>query len=255
MTRRTRYILAATGLCVAAAVLLPRVPQPLDYHDFADHRAVAGVVNFFDVASNVGFLLVGLAGLVVVARPRTVFAAASERVPYAVFFVGMVLTAIGSAYYHLAPNNERLFWDRLPMVIAFMSLLAAQVVDRYDVRVGLALLPPLLLVGIASVLYWRTTERAGAGNVLPYAILQAYAVGILLLIALSQPSRYTRGGEVYWVFAGYVLAKVFETLDRSFFDLGHLLSGHTLKHLAAAVAGLFVCHMLLRRSLCAPSLA
>jgi hypothetical protein len=132
--------------------------------------------------------------LVVVARPRTVFAAASERVPYAVFFVGMVLTAIGSAYYHLAPNNERLFWDRLPMVIAFMSLLAAQVVDRHDVRVGLALLPPLLLVGIASVLYWRTTERAGVGNVLPYAILQAYAVGILLLIALSQPSRYTRGG-------------------------------------------------------------
>jgi hypothetical protein len=252
VTRRTLYILAVTALCVAAAVLLPPVPQPVDYHDFADHRAVAGVANFFDVASNVGFLVVGVAGLVVVARPRTVFAAAGERLPYAVFFVGMVLTAIGSAYYHLAPNNERLFWDRLPMVIAFMSLLAAQVVDRYDVRAGLALLLPLLVVGIASVLYWRATERAGDGNVLPYAILQAYAVGILLLIALSQPSRYTHGGDVYWVFAGYVIAKVFETLDRSFFDLGHLVSGHTLKHLAAAVAGLFVCHMLLYRSLRAP---
>jgi len=252
VTRRTQYVLAATALSVAAALVLPRIPQPADYHDFADHRAVACVANFFDVASNLGFLIVGLAGLVVVARPATSFEQRGERWPYAVFFVGMVLTALGSAYYHLAPDNERLFWDRLPMAVAFMSLLAAQVVDRFGVRAGLALLVPLLLVGAASVVYWRATERAGDGNVLPYAILQAYSVGILLVIALWHPSRYTRGNDVYWGFAGYVIAKAFELLDRPLFDLGHLVSGHTLKHLAAAVAGWFVCRMLSRRSLCAP---
>jgi hypothetical protein len=164
-----------------------------------------------------------------------------------VFFVGVLLTAAGSAYYHLAPDNQRLFWDRLPMTIAFMALIAAQVADRISVRMGLVLLIPLLAVGLASVLYWRATEQAGAGNVVPYGVLQAYSVVMLLLIALSQPSRYTRGSDVYWVFAAYVAAKLFELLDAQVLGLGHLVSGHTLKHVAAAVGGLVVCRMLLLR--------
>lgn len=78
--------------------------------------------------------------------------------------MGLLLTAAGSAYYHLLPDNERLFWDRLPMTIAFMSLIVAQIVDRISVRAGLALLAPMLLVGVASVVYWLATERAGAGT-------------------------------------------------------------------------------------------
>lgn len=253
MTGRAGYIIGLTALSVVAALLLPAVPQPVEYHDFADHRTLLGVANFLDVASNLGFLLAGIAGIAVTFRSRTGFEADSERWPYAVFFAGMLLTAAGSAYYHLVPGNERLFWDRLPMTVAFMSLLAAQVVDRFSVRAGLALLLPLLVVGAASVLYWRATERAGAGNLVPYAMLQAYAVVVLLLIA-RQPSRYTRGNDLYWVFAGYVIAKVFETLDREFLAAGNLVSGHTLKHLAAAVAGWVVCRMLvLRRPIVAAS--
>ncbi|MDX2165461.1 MAG: hypothetical protein SF182_00290 [Deltaproteobacteria bacterium] len=249
LTRRTILVIAVTALCLATALLLPGVPQPLEYHDFADHRAAYGIANFLDVTSNLGFLAAGLAGLVVCVLPTTCFERAAERWPYALCFVGMLLTALGSAYYHLAPDNERLFWDRLPMTIAFMSLVAAQIVDRINVRAGLALLIPLVLIGIASVVYWRASERAGAGNVLPYALLQAYAVAILLVIALSHESRYTRGSDVYWVFGGYILAKLFETFDRPLFALGQAVSGHTLKHLAAAVAGLVVCHMLRRRTL------
>ena len=247
MARRTPYIVALTAVFLVAAFLLPPTPQPLDYHDFADHRALFGIANFLDVASNLGFLLVALAGLAVVFRPRTAFAASSERWPYAVFFVGMLLTAAGSAYYHLAPDNARLFWDRLPMTVAFMALVAAQIVDRIDRRLGLVLLVPLLAVGAASVISWRATEEAGAGNVVPYGMLQAYAVLILLVIALLQPSRYTRGADIYWVFAAYVLAKLFELLDKPLLAVGHLVSGHTLKHIAAAVGGYMVCRMLLRR--------
>lgn len=249
MANRTRYIVGFTVLSVLAAFLLPAMPQPVSYHDFADHRELLGVANFLDVASNAAFVLAGLAGIAIVLRPRTAFASNSERWPYAVFFVGMVLTGLGSAYYHLAPDNERLFWDRLPMTIAFMSLIAAQVVDRINIRAGLALLVPMLLVGAASVLYWIATERAGAGNVIPYAVLQGYSVVILFLMAVLQPSRYTRGNDIYWVFAGYVLAKLLETFDRGVFGLGHVASGHSLKHLAAAAAGLVVCRMLWLRRL------
>jgi hypothetical protein len=247
LPKRAWFVIAFTVLSAAAAVLLPAMPQPAAYHDFADHRVMLGIANFLDVASNVGFLLAGIAGLVIVARPRTQFTVGAERLPYAIFFAGLLLTAAGSAYYHLVPDNERLFWDRLPMTIAFMALVAAQVVDRIKVRAGLALLVPMLLVGVASVLYWRATERAGAGNVVPYGVLQAYAVVILLMITWLHPSRYTRGGDMYWVFAAYVAAKVLEHFDVEILAIGNLVSGHTLKHLVAAGAGIVVCRMLMVR--------
>lgn len=249
MGSRAWYVAGFTLLALLAALLLPAMPQPASYHDFADHRAMVSIANFLDVASNLAFVLAGLAGLAVVLRPRTLFVHPVERLPYAIFFIGIVLTGIGSAYYHLVPDNERLYWDRLPMTIAFMSLLAAQVVDRIDTRLGIGLLVPMLLVGAASVVYWRATERAGAGNVIPYAVLQGYSTIVLLLLARLHPSRYTHGNDLYWVFAGYVLAKVFEALDRPIYELGHVISGHSLKHLAAAVAGLFVARMLFRRGL------
>jgi len=247
MNKRSWTIVALTALSIAGAFFLPAIPQPPAYHDFADARPMLGVPNFLDVASNVAFLLVGVAGLVVAVRPRTRFRVGAERVLYAVFFVGMILTAAGSAYYHLWPDNETLFWDRLPMTISFMALVAAQVAERISLRAGVALLLPMLLVGTGSVVYWRATERAGAGNVTPYGILQAFSVVVLLVIA-TLPSRYTRAGDVYWVFAAYVTAKVLEALDWQILEIGHVVSGHTLKHVAAALAGYAVLRMVALRS-------
>jgi hypothetical protein len=247
MRKRTWMIVALAGLAVAAAFLLPAMPQPPAYHDFADSRPMLGVANFLDVTSNAAFLLVGLAGLVVAFRPRTRFGSHAERLLYAVFFVGMVLTAGGSAYYHLAPDNETLFWDRLPMTISFMALVAAQVAERISLRAGVLLVVPMLLVGAGSVVYWRETERAGAGNVTPYGILQAFSVLVMLVMAML-PSRYTRANDVFLVFAAYVAAKILEALDWQVLETLQVVSGHTLKHLAAALAGYFVLRMLALRS-------
>ncbi len=249
MKGRTLWFIAFTVLSLVAAFLLPAVRQPLDYHDFADDRHALGIENFLDVVSNAGFLIAGLWGFFIILGRPTRFASASEHWPYTVFFLGLVLTALGSGYYHLAPDNESLFWDRLPMTIAFMGLVSSQIVDRISVRAGLFLLLPLLLLGVASVVYWRATERMGAGNVMPYAILQGYAVIVLLLLAILNPSRYTRGNDIYWVFGWYMLSKLLETFDTEVLALNHVISGHTLKHFAAAAAGFTVCYMLLHRTL------
>lgn len=211
-----------------------------------------GIHNFLDVLSNLGFLISGLAGLVIVFGGRGSFEFRCERWPYAVFFLGVLLTAVESGYYHLAPDNESLVWDRLPMTIAFMGLVSSQIVDRINIRAGLVLLVPMLLVGSASVIYWWATERAGVGNVLPYGILQGYSVVLVLLLALLSPSRYTRGNDLYWVFGWYVLSKLLETFDAQVLALGGVVSGHTLKHLAAALAGFTVCFLLTQRTLIAP---
>jgi hypothetical protein len=249
MNHRTAFLIGITVAAVALALLLPAMPQPLAYHDFADRREAYGIENFLDVTSNLAFTLAGLAGLVTVLRPRTCFARPAERWPYLVFAVGVLLTGAGSCYYHLEPNNESLFWDRLPMAISFMSLIAAQVVDRVDARAGLLALAPMLLVGVATVVYWIATERAGRGNVVPYAVLQAYAVVVLLKLAVFHPSRYTHANAIYAVFVGYVLAKVFEHFDAQILELTGVVSGHTLKHVAAGIAGLPVVYMLWRRRL------
>jgi hypothetical protein len=251
MPRRTWLIVGLAVVAIFAAFLLPAMPQPPAYHDFADSRPMFGVANFLDVSSNAAFLLVGAAGIWIALRPRTRLATGAERLLYVVFFVGMVLTAAGSAYYHLAPDNETLFWDRVPMTISFMALVAAQVAERISLRAGVILLPPMLLVGVGSVVYWRETERAGAGNVTPYGILQAFSVLVMLLIAML-PSRYTRANDVYKVFAAYVAAKILEALDWQIYGVTGV-SGHTLKHLAAALAGYFVLRMIASRSPVAPS--
>jgi hypothetical protein len=252
MKTRHALLVGMTLLALALALFLPAMPQPLAYHDFADKREAYGIENFLDVTSNLAFTLAGLAGLVAVLRRRTCFEQPAERWPYLVFAVGVLLTGAGSCYYHLEPNNETLFWDRLPMTISFMSLIAAQIVDRVDVRAGLVALVPMLLVGVLTAVYWIVTERQGRGNVMPYGVLQAWAVLVLLKLVVFHPSRYTHGHLIYAVFAGYALAKVFEHFDREIFELTGVVSGHTLKHVAAGVAGLPVVWMLWKRELAAP---
>ena len=179
------------------------MPQPLAYHDFADKREAYRIENFLDVGSNLAFALAGGVGLLLVLRPRTCFASPAERWPYLVFCIGVLLTAAGSCYHHLEPNNETLFWDRLPMTIAFMGLISAQIVDRINVRAGPLALVPMLLIGVGTVVCWIVTERQGRGNVIPYVVLQAYAAIVLLKLAAMHPSRYTHGNAIYAVFAGY----------------------------------------------------
>jgi hypothetical protein len=244
----TVAFVAFTLACVAAAFLLPAMPQPIAYHDFVDDRTLWGIPHFKNVVSNLAFVVAGAAGFAVMARSPAAFVGPAERWPYYVFFAGLVLTGIGSAYYHLEPNNETLFWDRVPMTIAFAGLVAGQIAERLSPRVGVALLTPMLAIGAASVIYWRATERAGAGNVLPYAILQAYTMAGVLLLAFTHPSRYTRGNDIYWVFAAYLAAKVTETFDAEFWEwTAGVISGHTLKHYFAALAGVIVCLTLARR--------
>jgi hypothetical protein len=187
-------------------------------------------------------------GLVFLARSASSrgFVEARERLPYFLVFLGLFLTAFGSGYYHLAPDNARLVWDRLPMTVVFMSLVAAMIAERVSVRIGLWLLPLLLALGVGSVLHWYGGELRGAGDLRLYAAVQVYAM-VVILVVLLLPARYTRSADLAVIAGFYVLAKVLEISDRRIFSLGHVVSGHTLKHLAAAAAGYWILRMLHRR--------
>jgi len=235
-------------LVFLAALLAPRTAQPLWYHQFADQRSWLGIPNFANVASNVLFALFGSAGLFFLCgnSSQSQFIERREKWFYFLLFFGLLLTAFGSAYYHLAPDNARLVWDRLPMTLVFMPLVAAMTGERLSVKIGLQLLPILIVVGLLSVFYWSWTETRGAGDLRFYAAVQVYAV-LALLIALLLPARYTRTSDLIIVSFFYVLAKVCEIADRQTFSIGQVVSGHTLKHLAAGLAGYWILRMLKKR--------
>jgi hypothetical protein len=243
---RAPLLLISPAVVVAIiALLLAPIPQPLTYHNFADHREWLGIPHFGDVASNLPFAIFGLWGLLFT-LDKTKFFDPRERWFYFVMFSALILTAWGSAYYHLAPDNARLVWDRLPIMIVFMALLSAVIAERVSVNTGLALFPVLEALGMASVFYWRSSELRGHGDLRFYAAVQVYAI-LILLLALLLPPRYTRGSDFAVVVGFYALAKILEEGDRQVFAVGHVVSGHTLKHLAAAGAGYWLVRMLAKR--------
>ena len=249
---RIWIVAGAAAVLVAIAFAAPPIAQPAAYHDFADRRTLWGVPHFANVATNLAFLAVAVYGLVVVfARRRAVpFAGALDALPYRVFFVGVVAVAAGSTWYHLEPNTRTLFWDRLPIALAFLALLAAFIADRIHLRAGvLVLLPVLLAVGVAGTVYWRHSEIAGAGDLRFYFLCQALALLLIPLIAALFPGRLTRGRSVVALAAWYAGAVICEQLDGEIYAvLGETLSGHGIKHLLAAAAIAMVALMLRRHS-------
>jgi hypothetical protein len=250
---RSRYNLAILGILILASASLvfsrPPIAQPLEYHNFADQRGAFGVANFLNVVSNVPFLLVGVWGLIVATSRKYdgSFRRKSERWPYVVFFTGVALTFFGSSYYHMHPANDTLVWDRLPMTFAFMGILAAMIAERISVRVGVRSLPILVLAGVLSVFYWSWTEAHGQGDLRPYLLVQFGSLFLLLAMLLLFRPRYTQSW-CFWIALGfYAAAKLLETFDRQIYSVASFVSGHTLKHLAGAVAAFFIVWMLRTR--------
>ena len=248
---RVRLLLGLCVLMLVVMAVLPRIAQDPAYHAFADGRPFLGVPNFLNVASNFPFLVVGALGLAFLARDRRsggsrAFTTPDDRRPYWPFFVGIGLTAFGSAYYHWRPSNATLFWDRLPMTIGFMALLASVIGERVSRRAGARLLWPLIVAGAASALYWHLTEQQGAGDLRPYGLVQFGSLVLVPLILALFPARYTGTGLLVIAIGWYVLAKVFEYFDHGFLGLVGV-SGHTWKHLASAAGAYWILLMLERR--------
>jgi hypothetical protein len=238
---RVAFLLLLAGIGLALLFLLRGpIAQDVAYHAFADTRTLFGVPHALNVISNLPFLIIGLLGLTTIVQRRATFLDPREIWPYGLFFIGVGLTAIGSAYYHLEPTSTRLVWDRLPIAVAFMALFSAVIGERIGVRTGLALLRPLMVLGLGSVLYWTWTD-----DLRPYYFVQGYPILAIPLMLALFPPRYTRGTDLLIAVAWYAAAKGCELYDQSIYSLlGNTLSGHTLKHLLSGAGAYWVCRML-----------
>jgi hypothetical protein len=227
-------------ICVSAFVavfFVEPIAQDSAYHNFADTNEFFGIANFWNVVSNIPFLIVGLMGLAQLKRLNII---PEMGVAYWLLFFGVALVAFGSGYYHLNPNNKTLVWDRLPMTIAFMSLFAVIIAEFVNQQRGSLLLFPLLIAGIASVLFWLVTESQGAGDLRFYALVQFLPIILIPLILFAYPSGFTKVSAYWWLLFAYIVAKLLEYFDGAIYQFfNQQMSGHALKHVAAAV-GMYV---------------
>ena len=259
MNTRVLALSLITLATILGLVLVGPITQDEAYHHFADQRSLLGVPNFLNVVSNLTFLLVGATGLLFILRKHSAtagnFLDRFEALPYISVFVAVTLTCFGSAYYHLSPTSERLVWDRLPMSLAFMSLLAAVIVERINLRAGLLSLAPLMVLGATSVLYWHAGDQIGRGDLRLYVFVQFYSLLAVILSSILFPSRYTRSNDILVAAGVYALAKLVEILDSFVFAIGGIVSGHSLKHVIAAAAIYLVVRMLKYREPAALAIA
>lgn len=243
-----RILVAFSALAIALFfILVDPVPQDPAYHDFADTRLIFGVTNFWNVMTNLPFLLVGIYGMALVASNPVAVGDPNLRWPWVVFFAGIALTAFGSGWFHLGPSNESLVWDRLPMTLGFAGLFAIVIGEYLSPRAARNLLVPFLLAGAASVFYWQMTESAGSGDLRPYAVVQFLPVLLIPALLILRRNASDLTGAFWLLTLFYIAAKLFEHFDDGIYGSLGLMSGHALKHVVAAFSPAILIYALHRR--------
>lgn len=236
---------SASLLCISLLALilvfcLPPLAQDPAYHAFADQRHLLQLPHFWNVVSNLPFLLAGLYGLS--RQPG----AAQGRIASQVFCLSLILVAAGSCWYHLQPDNARLIWDRLPMTLGFLSMFTLILQERVlatDSRLQhpWALLVFMLSIGVAAALWWYWGELHGAGDLRPYLLVQFLPLLLLPLILLGYAARSFDNRLLWSGLLLYLLAKLSEHFDHALYAASGV-GGHFLKHMLAGLACLLLVH-------------
>lgn len=236
----------AIVIFIVLMIVTPAIPQSEEYHNFADQRELFfGIPNTLNVVSNFPFLIVGVIGLILCHHGNYFkLSLEGELWGWSCFFVGVAAVAFGSSYYHAMPDDARLVWDRLPMTIAFTSIVAIFIIERIDETTGTASMAPLIVAGVLSILYWRFFD-----DLRPYAVVQFLPCIAIPLMAILLPPMYSHSTYWLWAAAFYLLAKVEEAEDKPIYKVTHhVVSGHTLKHFSAAMVPIFLAFMLAKRT-------
>jgi hypothetical protein len=226
-----RILFAVLLGLLALAMFGPHVAQPLHQHAFADQRAFGRLPFAMDVLSNVAFAAWGVAGLLCL-RKRNLMAA--QHAMAGLFFTGLIATAVASSWYHLQPDDAGLGIDRLGMVVAFAGLLGLASAERISARAGMLLAGVVLVLGALSIWFWFVSS-----NVLPWLVIQFGGMALIVWMAFIKPLSSHDTLAVRWgvVVAVYALAKLLELADHQIYEItGHIISGHSLKHLVASFA-------------------
>jgi len=232
-SNRTGFILITLVCAIAlpGMFFIEPIAQNTQYHQFSDQQLLFGIPNFWNVVSNIGFVLVGILGVYLLAIKKSACILQQVRQFYVVLFLGVTLVGLGSAYYHIRPDNMTLVWDRLPMTVSFMAFFSIVIAEFISVKLGRVFFVPLLLAGFASIGFWFYGELNGTGDLRPYVLVQFLPIILTPVILIFFHSSFDKTAANWWLLLSYIIAKLFEYFDAEVFEILGFISGHSLKHL------------------------
>ena len=240
MNNKTLLLTSISVVAIIIVFFIDPIPQNIAYHSFADQHKILGIPNYWNVISNLPFFIVGLYGFSILKSKKKEYTT-SELLIYYILFTGFISTFLGSSYYHWNPNNTTLVWDRIPMTFIFMSfftIICANLIHPSWFKLGIKILVP---TGILSVLYWHITELYGAGDLRFYALIQFLPLILIPIILWLYREKVKSFKWLVLVLIAYLTAKLLETYDHECFHQSNLtVSGHSLKHVFAALACFFM---------------
>ena len=226
-------LLSSSVITALVIILVPSVSQDLEYHNFVDQRNISGIPNFWNVVTNIPFLVLGITGFFKIQKQELTGVLPGLFKGHLTFFLGLVLTGLGSGYYHLDPSNSTLVGDRMAITVTFMSFFVLIFGESISTSTASRLLVPLLFLGLASVVYWNITENLGTGDLRFYALVQFLPMLLIPLLLLFYGSCLSGRRWILTIILVYGVAKIAEMYDQQIYELLGF-SGHSLKHLIAA---------------------
>ena len=244
---KTLILLVVAALSIIVVGFVDPVPQDPQYHQFADQRNYFDIPNTLNVTSNLFFAVVGIMGLFRLWIRRSLVVIESIAIVYATFFTALLAIAPGSAYYHWMPDNQSLVWDRLAITVAFMSFFTIIIAERLSLILAKKVFLPLIVVGVLSIAYWHFSELAGSGDLRPYGLVQYLPMLMIPMVLLMFDAKYSHDRAIWWFLGWYLIAKIFEVFDDQVFAWIPIISGHSLKHVAAAIGCLIYLRYLQHR--------
>ena len=230
---RILLLLLSSVIMALVIMFVPPVSQDPGYHNFADQRNISGIPHFWNVVTNIPFLVLGITGFFKFQKQELTGILPDFFRAYLAFFMGLVLIGLGSGYYHLDPSNSTLVGDRMAITVTFMSFFVLIFGESISTRTALRLLVPLLFLGLASVVYWNITENLGTGDLRFYALVQFLPMLLIPLMLLFYGSCLSGRRWILAIILVYGAAKIAEMYDQQIYELIGF-SGHSLKHLIAA---------------------
>ncbi|URD86923.1 hypothetical protein MUK42_28556 [Musa troglodytarum] len=259
---RGRVWAGAILLWLLLMLATPRISHSHALHLFADMRNFLGeplpppppppplpasrVPNTLNVLTTFPFLLVGVPGLVLCLSGCCFgISLRGEMWGWAFFYAATATAAFGSAYYHLKPDDDRVVWDKLPMMASAASLLSILVIERIDERMGISCLSSLITLVLVSIACERTFDDLRL--CMMFHIVPCIAIPALLFLF---PPKYTHSRFWFCATGFYLLARFEAIADKKIYSASqYIISGHSLEHLCLAMVPIILTVMLWFRSI------
>jgi hypothetical protein len=240
-----RLYLAALFVFIIVALFYGPISQPQEYHDFADDREILGVPNALDVMSNLAIIYPGVVGLAFIHESRNRSQVSEDEISIQItLFSGMILTFAGSVWFHLDPTDSTMLWDRLGMSVVIGSCISLLIHDMWDRNLAAKIHLPIIIASIVSVLWWPVFD-----DLRVYFIVKHHPFILFPIFLLCGRRIYDKVSGYYWGLSMFLLATIFEFADQQIFEITGIISGHTLKHIAAGIGLWFLMVMIRDREL------